>query len=237
MPQEARMKDKEIQRVDEIPLFVYWLLKMRVHEIIDHVLPHPHPNRRGLSYGQLALLFVAYVIHLRTHRLSGMEEWVQKHRLVLEEATGWTIGPKDATDDRLGDLLSVIGEDEGRGQALQQEMGQHLFQAYALPTELARFDTTTFNVHHAPSFEGKAGGGILTFGHSKDHRPDLLQFKQGLGTLDPAGMPLLTATLPGKKADDLLYIPAWRQMVSIIGHPHFLEREVIRRIQLLLSLA
>jgi len=86
--------DKEIQRVDEIPLIVYWLLKMRVHEIIDHVLPHPHPNRQGLSYGQPALLFVAYVIHLRTHRLSGMEEWVQKHRLVLEEATGWPSVPR-----------------------------------------------------------------------------------------------------------------------------------------------
>lgn len=214
--------DKEVQRVDEIPLVIYWLLKMRVHEIIDRVLPYPHSNRQGLSYGQLALLFVAYIIHLRTHRLSGMEEWIQKHRLVLEEATGWIIGPKEATDDRLGDLLSVLGEDEGRGLALQQEMGQHLIQAYALPTKLARFDTTTFNVYHAPSKKGTASGGLLTFGHSKDHRPDLLQFKQGLGTLDPAGVPLLTATLPGKQADDPLYIPAWRQMVHIIGHRRFL---------------
>jgi len=132
------------------------------------------------------------------------------------------IGPKEATDDRLGDLLSIMGEDEERGPALQREMGQHLIQAYALPTKVARFDTTTFNVHHAPSEEGRAGGGLLTFGHSKDHRPDLLQFKQGLGTLDPAGVPLLTATLPGKQADDPLYIPAWRQMAHIIGHRHFL---------------
>jgi hypothetical protein len=49
---------------------------MRVHEIIDSVFPHPHPNRQWLSYGQLALLFVALVIHMRTHSLSGMEEWV-----------------------------------------------------------------------------------------------------------------------------------------------------------------
>jgi len=53
--------EKQIQRVDEIPLVIYWLLKMRVDEFIDRVLPHPHPNRQGLSYGQLALLFVAYV--------------------------------------------------------------------------------------------------------------------------------------------------------------------------------
>jgi transposase len=95
-------------------------------------------------------------------------------------------------------------------------MGQHLIQAYALPTNVVRFDTTTFNVHHAQSEEGREGGGLLTFGHSKDHLPDLLQFKQGLGTLDPAGVPLPTAMLPGKRADDPLYIPAWRRMVDII---------------------
>lgn len=63
---------------------------------------------------------------------------------------------------------------------------------------------------------------LLRFGYSKDHRPDLLQFKQGLGTLDPAGVPLVTHTLAGNQDDDGLYIPAWRQMAEIIGHPDFL---------------
>ena len=48
---------------------------MQVDVIIDRVLPYPHPNRQGLSYGQLALLFVAYVLSLRNHRLCAMEEW------------------------------------------------------------------------------------------------------------------------------------------------------------------
>jgi transposase len=59
-------------------------------------------------------------------------------------------------------------------------------------------------------------------GHSKDNHPELLQFKQSLGTLDPAGIPLLTDTVAGQVADDPLYVPAWRKMVQTIGHPHFL---------------
>jgi hypothetical protein len=107
---------KKVQRVDEIPLVIHWLLKMRVAEIIDHVWPYPHRNRRGLSYGQLAVLLVAYVLHLRTHRLSGMEEWLESRRQVLVQATEWEIGPKEVTDDRLGDLLTVLGQDrEGCG--------------------------------------------------------------------------------------------------------------------------
>jgi len=211
-----------IERADEIPLMVYWLLQMQVHTIIDRVCPWPHTNRQGLSYGQLAVLFIAYVVHLRTHRLCGMEDWVMKHRLVLEQATGWSIGPKDATDDRLGAVLTVVGEDVERASTLQRELGQQLIQAYALPTDVGRFDTTTFTLYHRPAADGTAAGGLLSRGHSKDHPPDLLQFKQGLATLDPAGVPLLTQTVTGKAADDPLYLPAWRELCRLIGHSHFL---------------
>jgi transposase len=216
------MSQTVIERADELPVLIYWLLQMQVDVIIDRVLPYPHPNRQGLSYGQLALLFVAYVISLRNHRLCAMEEWVTDHQAVLQLSTGWTMGPKEATDDRLGDLLDVMGEDEERGVQLQQELGRHLIQAYALPTEVGRYDTTTFSVEHAPNEQGVAGGGLLRFGHSKDHRPDLMQFKQGLATLDPAGVPIFTNTIAGNAADDRLYVPAWREMVATIGHANFL---------------
>lgn len=216
------MSETTIERVDEIPLLVYWLLKMNVAEIIDRVLPHPHLNREGLSYGQLAVVFVAFVLSMRSHRLCAVQEWLDDHRHVLEQATGWTIGPKEATDDRLGDLLSTLGEDEERGYALQRELGQHLVQAYALPTDVVRYDTTTFSVHHVPDAGGTAAQGLLAHGHSKDNHPELLQFKQGLATLDPAGVPLLTDTLAGQVADDPLYLPAWRRMVDTLGHSRFL---------------
>jgi len=212
---------QRIERVDDIPLILYWLKKMRVQEIIDAIWL-PHTNWQGLSYGQLAVLFLTYVVHCRTHHLSGMEDWVVQHRTVLREATGWSIAVKEATDDRLGRLLEVLGEREDQGIAFQHQLGQHLIQAYALPTEVGRFDTSTFNVHHASSQAGEPGKGVLSFGHSKDRRPDLLQFKQGLGTLDPSGVPLLTTTVSGKAADDPLYVPAWREMVRTIGHREFL---------------
>jgi hypothetical protein len=92
------MAKPTIERVDEIPLLIYWLQKMQVDVIIDRVLPLPHGNRQGLSYGQLALLFVVYVIYLRNHRLCGMEEWVEQHHGLLQRVTGWPIKVKDATD-------------------------------------------------------------------------------------------------------------------------------------------
>jgi transposase len=167
----------------------------------------------------LAVLFLTYVLYMRTHRLSEMEKWVADHGTVLEEATGWELRREDAIDDHLGILLAALGAEEEQRVHFQREIGKHMIQAYALPTEIARYDTTTFNVYHNPATADRQ---MLRFGKSKDRRPDLLQFKQGLGTLDPAGVPLLTATLPGSAADDPLYVPAWREMVQIIGHSEFL---------------
>ena len=222
VPLEVHMSDKRIERVDSIPLIIHWLQRMRVAEIIDRVLPAPHNNRQGLSYGQLTVLFVAYILYLRDHRLCAMEEWVADHRCVLEEATKWEIAAKEATDDRLGDLLTVLGEEEERSYEIQREMGQHLIQAYVLPTAIARYDTTTFNVYHTPEANGTAAGGLLAKGYSKDGPTGLVQFKQSLGTIDPAGVPMLAETIEGQRADDPLYVPAWRRMVQAIGHPHFL---------------
>jgi transposase len=75
--------------------------------------------------------------------------------------------------------------------------------AYQLPTEVGRADTTSVSVYH----NGQASEGLLAFGYSKDHRPDLRQFVEVLGTLDPAGVPLVSSTLPGNQADDRVYWP------------------------------
>ena len=69
------MSQMHIERVDELPIILHWLIKMRVQVIIDAIW-HPHRNWTGLSYGRLAVLFVTYVIHQRDHRLSCMEKWL-----------------------------------------------------------------------------------------------------------------------------------------------------------------
>jgi transposase len=56
---------------------------------------------------------------------------------------------------------------------------------------------------------------------NKDRRPDLRQYRQLLGTLDPAGIPLVSSTLAGNGADDPLYVPTWHKLVSVIGHKQF----------------
>jgi transposase len=56
----------------------------------------------------------------------------------------------------------------------------------------------------------------LQFGHSKDD-PDRPQFKVAAAVLDPLGMPLATAVVPGNTADDPLYVPAIQAVRQSLG--------------------
>ena len=150
------MKGIQSERADDIPLIIHWLKQMEIASIIDEELPPPHGNRKGLSYGELSVLFLTYIISQSDHRLCAVEPWVEQHRQTLSMATEWKIGKKDATDDRLADLLSVIGSSQSQEtENIALRLGQKTIRAYELPTDQARSDTTSFSVYHQPKTESK----------------------------------------------------------------------------------
>jgi transposase len=207
------------ERIDDIPVIVEWLKQMELAICIDQKLKEPHGNHKGLSYGQLSVLLLTYIITQSDHRLSAVEPWVVAHRKILELSTGWSIAEKDVSDDRLARVVEELGKQSEARLEIEIKLGRHLIRAYELPTEVARADTTSFSVNHQQ--EDSPEESLLRYGYSKDKRPDLLQYRQMLATLDPMGMPLVSATLEGNGADDPLYFPTWQKMAQVIGHKKF----------------
>ena len=206
------------ERIDDLPLLVCWLQRMHINTIIDAVLGPPHGNWQGLSYGQVALVFIAYILTECNHFLSPVQDWVKDRHLCLSRALGCPVRDTDFTDDRLEIMLDHLGESDEIGAEIEAQMGQHLIRAYKLPTDTARIDTTSVSVYHQP----KKKKTLLRFGWSKDKRPGQRQFVELLGTLDPAGIPLCSQTVGGQCADDPLYLPAWRRMARVLGRTDFL---------------
>ncbi|BDA67937.1 unknown protein [Calothrix sp. PCC 7716] len=207
------------ERIDDIPVIVEWLKQMEVAKSIDQKLSPLHGNHQGLSYGQLSVLLLTYIITQSDHRLCAVQAWVEEHRHILELSTGWSIREKDTTDDRLGDVVEELGIQSEARQEIEIKLGRHIIRAYQLPTEVARSDTSSFSVNHEQGESSEES--LLRYGYSKDKRPDLLQYRQLLATLDPMGMPLVSATLEGNGADDPLYFPTWQKIVKVIGHKKF----------------
>jgi transposase len=102
--------------------------------------------------------------------------------------------------------------------ALNQAMLQHWISVYELPTNTVRLDSTSVSVYH----ETEDPMSLLQPGHSKDHRPDLAQFKVMLATLDPLGLPVTCQVVGGQRADDGLYIPAYDAARDALGHADIL---------------
>lgn len=56
------------ERVDDIPVIVEWLQQIEIAKWIDQKLSQPHGNHQGLSYGQLSVLLLIYIMTQADHR-------------------------------------------------------------------------------------------------------------------------------------------------------------------------
>jgi transposase len=159
----------------------------------------------------VTVIWLTHILSQADHRLNQVEPWAEKRFHTLRGCTSQPLHPLDVSDDRLAIVLQALSDD-GRWGTFESALTQQLVRVYALRPERVRLDSTTASGSWAVTPEG-----LFQFGHSKDHRPDLPQVKVMMATLDPLGLPLATAVVPGHHADDPLYTPAVRQLRASLG--------------------
>jgi transposase len=194
------------ERVDDIPILFGFLKQMGIQDTIDKIV-NSHGNHQGLSIGWLTTAWLTYIVSESDHRMVEVETWADKHIQTLSAMIQQPLNVKDFTDDRLADVLQWLSKDN-IWEEIENHLCQRLISVYDLQNEpkglpTIRLDSTTASVYHDTE-----NSTLFAYGHSKDHRPDLPQFKVMLSSLDPMGLPIATLVLSGKEADDGLYIPA-----------------------------
>src|SRR3974377_204468 len=80
------------ERVDDVPLLLGFLIRLRFPEILDRHLP-PHPLHQGLSNGWLITVWIAYILSRADHRKSPVQAWAQNLHHTLETLLGQAIRP------------------------------------------------------------------------------------------------------------------------------------------------
>jgi transposase len=202
--------DIDTERVDDIPVLIHKQRMMGIPQVLDEII-RPHGNWQGLSVGSLTAVWLTYILSEADHRMCKVEPWATKRLETLSALFSERVGEKDFTDDRLAAILRFLSNDT-IWEEVETRLGQRLIRAYALKPDHVRLDSTAAAVYHDPE-----RGTLFRHGHSKDHRPDLPQFKVMLGTLDPMGMPAATLVVPGNRDDDGLYIPTIKQADPVVG--------------------
>src|SRR3954453_13619960 len=203
----------QVERIDDLPLLLAHLQRMQVAPLLDRHFP-THGNWAGaLSFGDVAIVWLASIVSTGDHRLNQLQDWAAHHLELLTACLGKPVRPQDFHDDRLADVLDAL-QGPLVWAAFEQDLNTGLVRVYDLPTRTVRVDTTTASTYATLA---DAGDGLFQFGHSKDHRPDLLQIKVPIAALDPLGLPLVTAVVAGNMADDPLYVPVIARVQQSLG--------------------
>ncbi|MBA3440112.1 MAG: IS1634 family transposase [Pyrinomonadaceae bacterium] len=143
--------------------------------------------------------------------MNKVEAFVAQHLSVYEASFGRPVRALNFSDDRLADVLERLAREPG-WCAFESALNQKTLRVYDMSVARVRLDSTTTYSYGAVSEEG-----LLQLGFSKDRRPDLGQVKISLASLDPLGMPLMTAVVSGQSADEPLYVPAIKRVQESVG--------------------
>jgi len=212
---EPRLQRVEV--VADLPVLWATLQRLDLVATLDRLFPAPPQWKGPLSPGEVLAVWLLFVLSQADHCLNHVLPWVERHQLTLSALLGKSVLPTHFHDDRLADWLDRLAAD-GAFAALEQHLNAQTIRVYDLPTDTIRIDTTTANSYAAVLSEQ----GLLQFGHSKDD-PDRPQLKIAAAVLDPLGMPLACAVVPGNCSDDPLYVPAItavRQSLGIAGRTY-----------------
>jgi transposase len=125
-----------------------------------------------------------------------------------EQLLGEGIKPEHLNDDRLGnvlDELSIAGLSE-----LFLEISLAAANKFEIERETAHLDSTSFHVDG--KYENSEPGEIeVTYGYSRDHRPDLKQFMMNLICVGDGDIPVLMGIANGNQSDKVRFAQLFQE--------------------------
>lgn len=118
------------ERVDDIPLLIEQMRHMQLSSLLDKHLTS-HGNWRGLTPGELSVLWLTHILSEGDHRLNQVEAWLEAYRISMHSCLSSKTRRLDASDDYLAHLLDLLSDDTNWAN-FEQDCAQTLIRTYAL---------------------------------------------------------------------------------------------------------
>jgi transposase len=191
------------------PILRHYLDRMRVAPLIDAQAPL-HPNRTALTHGEAVEGLMAFVLH-GGRALYRVETWAEETSILPELFPQYRA--EDWTDDRLGDTLDALYE--AGLPLLQGSLSAHLVSEFGLSLSQIHYDTTSVSFWGSYDAQRGSPSVVLTYGHSKDHRPDLRQVVVGMAVTGDGGVPVVSEVHNGNASDSGLPLSYWERLRQV----------------------
>ena len=162
-------------------------------ETVDQIIPSD--PRADITIGECVKLMVINGLGFSSRPLYLESQFFDSKP--VERLLGRKVRAENITDDRLGLCLDRCFEN-GCSQIFAKVATKAAFR-YNVDQKFRHLDTTSMKVNG--EYAEEEGLGLVQFGYSKDHRPDLKQFMISLMSSKDGDVPLLAQTIAGNASD------------------------------------
>jgi len=210
------------EKIGALPMLNYFIQQLRLEELLREHLP-PEDKRVKVPAAK-ALLVLLRNLLISREPLYGMGEWAAGYApdllgLMLDEATA-------LSDDGVGRALGCLFRSE-QGAFVLAVVRQTVRRFEVTLRQLHNDSTTiTFHGKYEDAAEEDLRGGrrtlAITWGHNKDHRPDLKQLVYILTLSEDGGVPVHFRAASGNTTDDQTHVETWKLLCEVAGRSDFL---------------
>ncbi len=208
-------------RLGGLPLVNHFLDRIGLDQALARWLPEPDRRFKLSPVTAIRLLVVNLLVGRAP--LYGLGAWAAPYAPNLLGLPGGDTAWLN--DDRVGRaLVSLFDADRA---SLLTELIVGVIAEFGVDTSEMHNDSTSVSVHgQYDDADGRPRRGkptaAVTFGHSKDHRPDLKQLVWILTVSADGSVPMAYRLADGNTADDPTHVPTWDALVKVLGRRDFL---------------
>jgi transposase len=208
--------------VGGLPIVNRLLERLQLERLLNEHLPRDD-SRTQLSTARALLVLVRNVLCSR-EPMYGVAEWAQRFAPDLLDL--WNDELEQLNDDRLGRGLERLFDTVG--PPLIMAVVRRAVREFDLRLDELHNDSTSISFHgaYADAAQEETRRGrpthAVTWGHSKDHRPDLKQLLYILTVTDDGGVPVYFTSASGNVVDDRTHCQTWDLLHELVGRPDFL---------------
>jgi transposase len=209
-------------RVGLLPIVNRILERLRLEETFRDYLPRA--DRRCRIDPATGLLILLKDLLLSREPLYGIGEWAARHAPDLLGLAQDQIA--SLNDDRLGRCLDRLFQNDCGSIALT--VAAHAVTEFGVRLDQLHNDSTTITSHgqykDAAQEEKREDQTRLaiTWGHNKDHRPDLKQLLFILTIAKDGGVPVYFQAKSGNTVDDQTHCVSWEDLCTVAERRDFL---------------
>ena len=208
--------------IGALPILNSILQRLRLAEFLQRALP-PDDKRVRVPAASGLLVLLRNVLVSR-EPIYGVREWAARHAPHLLGMTPGMVA--SLNDDRVGRCLDALFDVDCGSLALA--VAQHAIGEFQVSLDQLHNDSTTITFHgaHKESEKEQTCRGRLapaiTWGHNKDHRPDLKQLLYILTVTEDGAVPVMFRVASGNTADDQTHQTTWDLLCQLSGRRDFL---------------